>query len=336
MAIEAEMAQPGFWDGQERANRTVQELKRTKALLDPFEACRKSLHDLQELSTVVEADDAASLKHLQEELAALTAKIGRLEFARLLGDERDPKGAILSIHAGAGGTESCDWAAMLMRMYTRYAEAKGYKVSIIDILPGEEAGVKSVTMTIEGDYAYGYLKAEEGVHRLVRISPFDSNKRRHTSFVSIDIVPEIEDDIEIAINPSEIKIDVYRSSGPGGQSVNTADSAVRITHLPTGIVVTCQDERSQLKNKQKALKVLRSRLYQRVFEQREAEQQKEYESKSRIEWGSQIRSYVLHPYSLIKDHRTNVEIGNTQSVLDGNLDQLIESYLKWKAGQKGA
>ena len=247
----------------------------------------------------------------------------------------DRNAAILAVTAGAGGTESCDWVAMLVRMYQRWAQGKGFDVQVADSLAGEEAGIKSATLLIKGDYAYGQLKSERGVHRLVRLSPFDANKRRHTSFAAVDVVAEIEDAIDVRVEEKDLRIDVYRSSGPGGQSVNTTDSAVRITHVPTGIVVQCQNERSQLKNKQIAMKILRARLYEREFAKREAALAKEYSAKQKIEWGSQIRSYVLHPYQMVKDHRTEAQTGKALAVLDGEaLDLFIEAYLRWKAGAK--
>ena len=253
----------------------------------------------------------------------------------MLGHEVDSKDAIFSVHSGAGGTESCDWTQMLLRMYRRWADEHGFSTEVIDLLPGEEAGVKNATLIIHGPYAYGYLQGEEGVHRLVRISPFDANKRRHTSFASVDVVPESDEDVPIEVKESDLRIDVYRSSGKGGQSVNTTDSAVRITHLPTGIVVQCQDERSQLQNKAKAMHVLNARLVDVERRKREEAAAKEYQSKQKIEWGSQIRSYVLHPYNMVKDLRTDHETGNSQAVLDGKLDPFMEAYLKWKAQQSG-
>lgn len=245
----------------------------------------------------------------------------------MLGDEDDRRNAIMIVHAGAGGTEAQDWAEMLLRMYLRWAERKGYTTEIIDYLPGDEAGVKSSTILIEGDYAYGYAKAEIGIHRLVRISPFDAANRRHTSFASIFVYPEVDDDIEVAINEKDLRIDTYRSSGAGGQHVNKTDSAVRITHFPTGIVVCCQNERSQHKNRAMAMKVLRSRLYEMMQEEKTEKQAAVNKTKKQIAWGSQIRSYVLHPYKLIKDHRTNHEVGNVTRILDGDIDEFIEAYL---------
>jgi peptide chain release factor 2 len=254
-----------------------------------------------------------------------------LDFKSLLSANEDVSNAILSINAGAGGTESCDWASMLFRMYSKWSEKKGFKTSVIDFLSGEEAGIKNITAMIKGEYAYGYLKAENGVHRLVRISPFDANKRRHTSFASVDVIPEISDEIKVDINESDLRIDTYRSSGAGGQHVNVTDSAVRITHVPTGIVVQCQNERSQHKNKAMAMKVLKARLYEIEREKKMREIEKQYAEKRDIAWGSQIRSYVMHPYSMVKDHRTNFETSNTTAVMDGNLDGFIEAYLRKKA-----
>ncbi len=255
-----------------------------------------------------------------------------MELTTLFRGPHDRNNAILSLTAGAGGTESCDWVGMLLRMYQRWAQAKGFEIQLLDYLAGEQAGVKSVTLLIKGSYAYGQLKSERGVHRLVRISPFDANKRRHTSFAAVDVVAEIPDDIDIQIGENDLKVDVFRSSGAGGQSVNTTDSAVRITHIPTGIVVQCQNERSQLKNKHSAMKVLRARLYEAEQDKREAELAKQHSAKQKIEWGSQVRSYVLHPYQMVKDHRTDTETGKAEQVLEGEgLDQFIEAYLRWKA-----
>jgi len=255
-------------------------------------------------------------------------KLDRLEFSSLLCEEADTSNAFLTINAGAGGTESCDWAAMLLRMYIRWSESKGFTVDTIDQLSGEEAGIKNVTVLIKGAYAFGFLKCESGVHRLVRISPFDSNKRRHTSFASVDVIPDISDDIEIDIKEPDLKIDTYRAGGKGGQHVNKTDSAVRITHIPTGIIVQCQNERSQFKNKQVSLKMLKAKLYERERQRKAKKIESAYEEKKEIAWGSQIRSYVLHPYSMVKDHRTDCETGNAQAVLEGKIDNFIEAYLK--------
>jgi len=294
-----------------------------------------------ELSQKVE--DVALLKKLAEEekdlqaeeealanLTELKEELDEFEFQTVLSGEDDAKNAILAIHSGAGGTESQDWAQMLLRMYTRWVEKKGYKYETIDFLAGEEAGIKSATLEITGEYAYGYLKGESGVHRLVRISPFDANKRRHTSFASIFVYPEIEDNITVEIKDDDLRIETFRASGAGGQHVNKVSSAVRITHMPTGIVVQCQSERSQFRNKENALKVLKSRLYQRYKEEEEKKQEKIESQKKKIEWGSQIRSYVFHPYNMVKDHRTNVETANVQAVMDGEIEQFIEAYLSHK------
>ncbi|MFC1704568.1 peptide chain release factor 2 [Candidatus Omnitrophota bacterium] len=334
-ALQERMSQPGFWQDQARANKISQELKDLKSCVEPWHMYSQKCHDIQELLQITSPDDEALLEQLRAEVDAASSALADLEFQLVLSGEFDTSNAIFSINAGAGGTESCDWVSMLLRMYTRWAESKKYKVHTIDILPGEEAGIKNVTLRVVGLHAYGYLKAEKGVHRLVRISPFDSNKRRHTSFASVDAIPEIADDVQVELRPEEIKIDVYRSSGPGGQSVNTTDSAIRITHLPSGIVVQCQNERSQHQNKQMATKILKARIYE--FERQK--QQDKMDSlggqKQKIEWGSQIRSYVMHPYSMVKDHRTNIETGNVQAVMDGSVDMFIQGYLKQSATKKG-
>ena len=327
--LEAKLANPGFWDNQEKARSVIRELKKARAVVDPYFECRKEFDELNELLVLVEDEDSA--KEVKESLRKLERDIDSLEFKSLMSGQRDINNAILSLHAGAGGTESCDWASMLLRMYLMWAESNGYKTKIIDILSGEEAGVKSVVMIVTGDYAFGYLKSEIGVHRLVRISPFDSNKRRHTSFASVDAIPEVEDDIDVEINESDLRIDTYRSSGAGGQHVNVTDSAVRITHLPTGTVTQCQNERSQHKNKATAMKVLKAKLYELKMEERKKEIEAEYSKKQKIEWGSQIRSYVMHPYSMIKDHRTNCETSNVSAVMNGALGDFIEAFLKWRA-----
>ena len=306
----------------------IQELKRLKSQINPFLGLKREQKDLGGLLAITEESDAESLRHLEEESATLAKKIELLEFQKLLSGPTDPNSAILSINAGAGGTESCDWASMLLRMYTRWSEDQGYKVQMVDVLPGEEAGIKNVTLLIEGDFVYGYLKSENGVHRLVRISPFDSNKRRHTSFASVEVIPEVEDDIKIEVKEQDIRVDVFRSSGKGGQGVNTTDSAVRITHLATGIVVQCQNERSQIKNKATAIKVLKSRLFEVEMNKREAAQQQSYSQKQEIAWGSQIRSYVLHPYNMVKDHRTDYETSNATAVLDGKITEFLEAFLR--------
>jgi len=330
-SLEAEMSSPHFWDEPKKANETIQFLKPLKAAVDPWLSCQKGIRELGELLTVVDPADTDSLKECERELRLLEERVQALETKRLLGGKDDARDAILSINAGAGGTESCDWVAMLLRMYERWAEGKSHKVETLDFLPGEEAGMKNVTILVKGEFAYGFLKAEIGVHRLVRISPFDSNKRRHTSFASVDVIPQAPDDIPIDVKESDLRIDTYRSSGKGGQGVNTTDSAVRITHVPTGIVVQCQNERSQHKNKATAMKVLRARLYERERRQRQEVLQKAYGEKQEIAWGSQIRSYVFHPYSLVKDHRTERETSGVASVMDGNIDLFLRGYLEWQA-----
>ena len=323
------MSKPNFWDDSAGANKLMRDLKYLKGCVEPFDRAKAKLNDVRELVEISQ-EDADFLDHIQKELDQLGAEVDKLEIQSFLAGPFDRNNAILSINAGAGGTESCDWASMLLRMYTRWADENHCEVKTLDILSGEEAGIKSVTLGIEGDMVYGYLKGEKGVHRLVRISPFDSNKRRHTSFASVDVIPEIEDDTEVEIRQEDLRIDIFRSSGPGGQSVNTTDSAVRMTHLPTGIVVQCQNERSQLQNRQMAMKILRARLYELKRKEQDEEMSKEYGQKQKIEWGSQIRSYVMHPYSLVKDHRTDVETGNVQKVMDGDLSIFIEAFLKVK------
>jgi len=323
------MNQPDFWNDSDQANHLLKELKYLKLSVEPFEQEAEKLKELAELADLSK-DDEAFLQQVQSELDSQEPRVDRLETQALLSGQFDRNSALLSINAGAGGTESCDWANMLLRMYIRWAESKSFKVKILDRLSGEEAGIKNVTLRIEGDMVYGLLKSEKGVHRLVRISPFDANKRRHTSFASVDVIPEIEDNVEIDLSPDDLRIDIFRSSGPGGQSVNTTDSAVRITHLPTGIVVQCQNERSQLQNKQAAMKVLRARLYEKKRQEQEAEMAKEYGQKQKIEWGSQIRSYVMHPYSMVKDHRTQAETGNVPRVMDGDINMFVDAFLRWK------
>ncbi len=327
------MSQPTFWDDELKSRKLMQELKYLKSCVEPYQKAAEKLQEIKELTSLSE-NDSDFLKQIETELSLQEKEIGTIEIQIILGGPFDRNDALLSINAGAGGTESCDWANMLLRMYTRWAEEKNFRVKVLDILSGEEAGIKNVTLSIEGDMVYGRLKSEKGVHRLVRISPFDSNKRRHTSFASVDVIPEVEDDVDVAINPSDLRIDLFRSSGPGGQSVNTTDSAVRITHTPTGIVVCCQNERSQLQNRQRAMRILRARLYEVKVDAQEAKMAQEYGQKQKIEWGSQIRSYVMHPYSMVKDHRTDAETGNVSAVMNGEIDLFIESFLRWRAGTK--
>ncbi len=322
-----------FWLDNEKAQGILKEINSRKDWIEAWNECKAQLDDLQILAEFQQEDaDPEIAADYQKQLQIVDKKISDLEFRRMLGGKDDRKNAILTIHPGAGGTESQDWAEMLMRMYLRFAELRGFKTNIMDLQSGDEAGIKSVTIEVTGPYAYGYLKAENGVHRLVRISPFDSNSRRHTSFASVFVLPEIDDTIEIDMNPADLRIDTFRASGAGGQHVNKTDSAIRITHLPTGTVVSCQNERSQHKNKANALKILASRLYQQKLEEQQA-RKKEYENeKQDIAWGSQIRSYVFHPYNMVKDHRTNVETSNIQQVMDGDLIQFIESYLSQFGG----
>lgn len=296
--------------------------------MEEWKKYRKELEDLELLLEMsLDEEETETLAELEKESATLLNSINSLEMRGLLSAPEDKKNAILTIHPGAGGTESQDWAQMLMRMYLRWADNNGFKTEILDMLPGEEAGIKSVTIEIKGPYAYGYLKAENGVHRLVRISPFDASGRRHTSFASVFAIPEVDDDIEVDINPNDLRIDTFRASGAGGQHVNRTDSAVRITHIPTGIVVTCQSERSQHKNKANAMKILQAKLYQKKLEEEMAKKKELEESKTGISWGNQIRSYVFHPYTMVKDHRTNHEKTDIQKVMDGNIDDFIYAFL---------
>ena len=322
------MSQPGFWNDSENSSKLLKQLKQLKSSVEPWELSFKKYQELQELIEILGPGEEELLTNLSRSIESLSKEIEKLEFNTLLAGEFDRNSAILSINAGAGGTESCDWVGMLLRMYLRFAESHGYDPKTIDILPGEEAGIKNVMVLIEGEYAYGYLKAERGVHRLVRISPFDANKRRHTSFASVDVIPEIEEDIDIKLEEKDLRIDVYRSKGAGGQSVNTTDSAVRITHIPTGLVAQCQNERSQHQNKQTALKILKARIYELEREKKDQELLEQAAQKKKIEWGSQIRSYVMHPYGMVKDHRTDYQTGDVSKVMDGGLDELIQAYLK--------
>ncbi len=329
------MSAADFWDNTDRPKKIVKELKILKATVEPWEVSYKKYEELKEIALLAGESDHGLIQDLARNTDSLAALADKLEFQVLLGGPLDKNSAILSINAGAGGTESCDWAGMLFRMYSRFADSHGYSVKTIDVLAGEEAGIKNVTVLIEGDYVYGYLKSERGVHRLVRISPFDANKRRHTSFASVDVIPEIEEDLDIKLEDKDLRIDVYRSKGAGGQSVNTTDSAVRITHIPTGIVAQCQNERSQHQNKQTALKILKARIYEAEQEKKEAELKQQDSEKKKIEGGSQIRSYVLHPYNLVKDHRTEFETGDSGKVLDGGLDEFIEAFLRARAAEQG-
>lgn len=303
--------------------------------METFLGLDRELEDVQVLlELAVAEEDTSTLQEVQEKISSLEENLKRLEIERLFNRPEDAGDAILEIHAGAGGTEAQDWVEMLLRMYLRWAEREGYKTEILDMLPGEEAGIKSVTISVAGIYAYGRLRAEVGIHRLVRISPFDANARRHTSFAAVFVYPAADEDVEIEINENDLRVDTYRSSGAGGQHVNTTDSAVRITHLPTGIVVSCQNERSQHKNRAMAMKILRSRLYELELAKKREEKGQIHKSKKDIAWGSQIRSYVLQPYQMAKDHRTNLEVGNVSAVLDGDINRFMQEYLAWEARQR--
>ncbi|HMQ10898.1 MAG TPA: peptide chain release factor 2 [Oligoflexia bacterium] len=325
-----QMSEEGFWDDADKAAKIQQKSSRHETTVRTFDQLQQNIQDAIDFVDMADGD-AQMLAEAQSLFKKVEKTVTDLEFKRMLSGEMDASSAILSINSGAGGTESQDWADMLLRMYLRWAEKKGFKANIVDILPGEEAGIKNVTVTIDGEYAYGYLKAEQGIHRLVRISPFDSNARRHTSFASVATVPQVEDDVDIEILEEDLRIDTFRASGAGGQHVNTTDSAVRITHIPTNTVASCQNERSQHKNKAQAMKILKARLYEKQQQEKEKKQAELAGEKKGIDFGSQIRSYTMQPYQLIKDHRTNTESGKVQAVLDGDIDEFIKSYLLQQA-----
>ncbi|NPV79321.1 MAG: peptide chain release factor 2 [Firmicutes bacterium] len=327
--LEEVASRPDFWNDRDQAQRVLQEMSSLKGSVDRVRGLERRVEDLKTLLQLgIEEGDESLEPEIRQDLRDLAKEVDALELSSLLKGEYDGNNAILTIHPGAGGTESQDWADMLLRMYLRWAERRGYKTQIVDLLPGDEAGIKSVTVVVSGENAYGYLKAEKGIHRLVRISPFDANSRRHTSFASVEVIPEIDDNIEIDINPEDLRIDTYRAGGHGGQYVNKTDSAVRITHIPTGIVVQCQNERSQYSNRLTAMKLLRARLFE-LHQQEQNKKLSEIRGEQReIAWGNQIRSYVFHPYSMVKDHRTGLEKGNAQAVMDGEIDEFIDAFLR--------
>ncbi|WP_123807002.1 peptide chain release factor 2 [Sedimentisphaera salicampi] len=333
--LEKQMSSPDFWDEQEKAQKTVSELSSLKSVVEPVSSAIQEITDLKDIFELAEAeDDDSTVASIESDVKRMQAECEKIELAGTLNGPNDTNNCFLGIHAGAGGTESCDWAGMLLRMYTRYFENNGYKYEELDSTPGEEAGIRSVMLKVSGPFAFGKLSCEAGVHRLVRISPFDSQNRRHTSFSAVDVTPEAGDDIDIEINESDIRVDYYRASGAGGQHVNKTSSAVRITHQPTGIVVQCQNDRSQHKNKAEAMKMLKAKLYMLEQQKRDKEIAELYGNKGEIAWGNQIRSYVLQPYQMVKDHRTDTQTGNVQAVLDGDIERFIESYLRFRAEKK--
>lgn len=332
--LEAEINRADFWDDPGAAQKVMQEVTRQKDKINLYDGLKAEIEDTTTLwELAVEENDSSLEEEIATAVTKLKNRLAELELDILLSDPYDNNNAIITLHSGAGGTESQDWVQMLYRMYVRWGERRGFKVETLDLLPGEEAGIKSVTFSLAGENAYGYAKCEKGVHRLVRISPFDASGRRHTSFASVDVIPEVSEDMEITIDPEDLKVDTYRSSGAGGQHVNKTSSAVRMTHLPTGIIVQCQSERSQIQNRAYCLRILQAKLLEMKRKQQEEELSELRGELNEIAWGSQIRSYVFHPYSMVKDHRTNVETGNVGAVMDGEIDLFISAWLQQKAGQ---
>jgi peptide chain release factor 2 len=337
LELQHRMSAQGFWDNQDSARSVVSQISALKAMVEPMEELQQDVKDLRELFEMALAEsDKEELQQMEGQLGVLGKSCEQIELAGLLSRPDDMKNCFFSIHAGAGGTESCDWVSMLLRMYTRYFERNKFEFEELDITPGEEAGIRSIMLKVSGPFAFGKLSCEAGVHRLVRISPFDSNKRRHTTFAAVDCIPDFDEDIDIKIEPDDIRVDTYRASGAGGQHVNKTSSAIRITHAPTGIVVQCQNDRSQHKNRAQAMAMLKAKLYMLEQQKRDAEIAKLYGQKGEISWGNQIRSYVLQPYQLVKDHRTDYQVGNVEAVLDGDIEDFIESYLHYRARASGS